>query len=80
MHKASFMTVFANTLVGWLRLTVSMLLLFSGLFIILCFNTILASLNFHEWRVPSVPTLCVTYVTEGYPPTPMSHGRVYEIN
>ena len=51
MHKASFMTVFANTLVGWLRLTVSMLLLFSGLFIILCFNTILASLNFHEWRV-----------------------------
>ena len=51
MHKASFMTVIANTLVGWLRLTVSMLLLFSGLFIILCFSTTLASLNFHEWRV-----------------------------
>jgi hypothetical protein len=46
------MTVIANTLVGWLRLTVSMLLLFSGLFIILCFSTMLASLNFHEWRVP----------------------------
>ena len=40
MHKASFMTVIANTMVGWLRLTVSMLLLFSGLFIILCFITI----------------------------------------
>ena len=53
MHKASFMTVIANTLVGWLRLTVSMLLLFSGLFIILCFSTTLASLNFHEWRVGS---------------------------
>ena len=48
MHKASFMTVFANTLVGWLQLTVSMLLLFSGLFIVLCFSTALASLNFHE--------------------------------
>jgi hypothetical protein len=46
MHKASFMTVIANTMVGWLRLTVSMLLLFSGLFIILCFITILATLIF----------------------------------
>ena len=46
MHKASFMTVIANTLVGWLRLTVSMLLLFSGLFIILCFSTLLATLIF----------------------------------
>ena len=48
MHKASFMTVFANTLVGWLRLTVSMLLLFSGLFIILCFSTYIGNFNFHE--------------------------------
>ena len=24
----------------------------------------------------SIPTLCVTYVAEGYPPNPMIHGRV----
>ena len=49
MHKASFMTVFANTLVGWLRLTVSMLLLFPGLFIILCFDIVCLQ----YWQVSS---------------------------